>query len=54
MSRRRSKRRGMITLDAALFLFSVFVVAVLLYWLAQASYVGLFTIISGHVGSPYM
>lgn len=55
MRRRPTKNRhGIIALEVAMFIATIFVIAMLLYWVAQAGFTGLYQIISGHNGSPYL
>jgi len=50
---KRHKRYGSAALEVVMAMGSLFVLAVVFYWLAQDSYVGLYQLISIQIGSPY-
>lgn len=50
----RRRRTGTLSIEVTMFLCSVFVIAMLTYWVGQAGFVGLFEILGSHIGAPYL
>jgi hypothetical protein len=47
-------RRGFSPIEVVLFISGTFTIAMILYWLAQDAYIGLYQLISRHCGAPYL
>ncbi len=50
----RRGRGGVATLEVLLVISTLFVIAMSLFWFAASGFAGLYQLISGYNGSPYM
>lgn len=48
------QRRGTAVIETIMVIGSLLVLAILAFWLAESAFAGLFHLISGHNGSPYL
>lgn len=50
----RRRRRGVTTIEVIFTIATLFVIAMVMYWIADAGFAGLYSIIANHNGSPYL
>lgn len=50
----RKRRRGMSSMEVVLFMGSIFILALLVFWFGEFAFAALFQMTAAHVGSPYL
>lgn len=51
---RVGNRKGIAAMEVVLLAGSLFIIAMMSFWIGELGFVGLYYLIAGHIGSPYM